>query len=338
MSNIFKLEFLALDISGKGYLSWVLDAEIHLDAMGLADTIQEKNQASNQNRAKAMIFLRHHLDEGLKMEYLTVKDPLVLWTNLKDRYDHLKLVVLPQARYDWIHLRLQDFKSISEYNSSMFKIISQLKLCGENITDHDMLEKTFSTFPASSMLLQQQYREMGFKKYSELISHLLVAEQHNDLLMKNHESRPTGSMPFPEVNTTIFHQSKRGKGCGPSRDRGRDRDRGRNFNHGDRLALNNNLHHQQCKKKDEKHEVVQKKNSDNKCYRCGGKGHWSRTCRTPRHLVELYQASLKEVKNNAEANFISEDNVEPMHLDIADFFENPEGKIDHLIGDGSVIM
>ena len=41
MSNLSKLEFLALDISGKSYLSWVLDAEIHLDAMGLADTIQE---------------------------------------------------------------------------------------------------------------------------------------------------------------------------------------------------------------------------------------------------------------------------------------------------------
>ena len=115
MSNLSKLEFLALDISGKSYLSWVLDAEIHLDAMGLADTIQENNEASNQNRAKAMIFLRHNLDEGLKMEYLTVKDPLVLWNNFKERYDHLKLVVLPQARYDWIHLRLQDFKSISEY-------------------------------------------------------------------------------------------------------------------------------------------------------------------------------------------------------------------------------
>ena len=83
---------------------------------------------------------------------------------------------------------------------------------------------------------------------------------------------------------------------------------------------------------------MQKKNSDNKCYRCGAKGHWSRTCRTPRHLVELYQASLKEVKNNVEANFITEDTVEPMHLDVADFFENPKGKIDHLIGDGSVIM
>ncbi|KAK6802958.1 hypothetical protein RDI58_000742 [Solanum bulbocastanum] len=192
-----------------------------------------------------MIFIRHHLDEGLKMEYLTVKDPLVLWNNLKDRYDHLKFVVLPHARYDWIHLRLQDIKSISEYNSSMIKMISQLKLCGENITNRDMLVKTFSTFPTSSMLLQQQYREMGFKKYSKLILHLFVVEQHNDLLMKNNESRPTGCVPFAKVNTKNFNQSKRGKDRGPSYGCGCGQ--GRNSNHGDRLALNNNLHHQQCK-------------------------------------------------------------------------------------------
>ncbi|XP_059285021.1 uncharacterized protein LOC132038363 [Lycium ferocissimum] len=144
--------------------------------MGLADTIKDKNLALNQDRSKARIFLHHHLDESLKLEYLTIKDPLMLWNNLKDSYDHLKMVVLPQARFDWIHLRLQDFKSICAYNSSMFNIISQLKLCDENITDHDMLEKTFSIFPTSSMLLQQQYREIRFKKYSELISHLLVVE------------------------------------------------------------------------------------------------------------------------------------------------------------------
>jgi hypothetical protein len=32
MSNLTKLEFVALDISGKNYLSWILDAEIHLEA------------------------------------------------------------------------------------------------------------------------------------------------------------------------------------------------------------------------------------------------------------------------------------------------------------------
>ena len=63
----------------------------------------------------------------------------------------------------------------------MFKITSQLKLCGETITDEDMLEKTFSTFHATNMLLQQKYRKKDCKKYCELISCLLVAEQNNDL-------------------------------------------------------------------------------------------------------------------------------------------------------------
>ncbi|XP_071933244.1 uncharacterized protein [Coffea arabica] len=122
--------------------------------MGLGNTIVDENDASNQDRAKAMIFFRCHLDEGLKVQYLAVKDPLVLWQDLKERFDHLKFVVLPKARYDWLHLRLQDFKSVNEYNSTIFRIISQLSLCGEKITDEEMLEKTFSTFHVSNMLLQ----------------------------------------------------------------------------------------------------------------------------------------------------------------------------------------
>ncbi|XP_075101587.1 uncharacterized protein LOC142177027 [Nicotiana tabacum] len=178
MSNLSKLEFMALDISGNNYLSWVLDAEIHLDAKGLGDTIKEGNEASSQDKAKAMIFLCHHLDEGLKSKYLTLKDPFQLWSSLKERYDHLKATVLSRARREWMHLRLQDYKPISKYNYVVYRIISQLKLCGEPMNDEDMLEKTLSTFHVSNMVLQQQYRERGFKKYSELISCLLVVEQH----------------------------------------------------------------------------------------------------------------------------------------------------------------
>ncbi|KAG4915989.1 hypothetical protein GYH30_053072 [Glycine max] len=42
----------------------------------------------------------------------------------------------------------------------------------------------------------------GFKKYFGLISCLLVIEQNNEFLLKNHEARPIGSTPFPEVNMT----------------------------------------------------------------------------------------------------------------------------------------
>ena len=83
-----------------------------------------------------------------------MKDPLVMWNNLKERYEHQRTVILPKARYDWMHLRLQDFKFVSEYNSAIFRISSQLQLCREKITDEHMLEKTLSTFHASNVLLQ----------------------------------------------------------------------------------------------------------------------------------------------------------------------------------------
>ncbi|KAM3305222.1 hypothetical protein P3S67_012088 [Capsicum chacoense] len=245
-----------------------------------------------------MIFLSHHLDEVLKIEYLTIKDPLVLWNSLKERFDHLKM-----------------------YNSAMFRISSQLKLCGETVNDNDMMEKMLSIFHASNVLLQQQYREKSFKKYTELSSHLLVVEQNNDLLMKNHKNRPTGSAPFPEVNDAHAHHARRGKGRGLGC--GRD-DQERN-------PVSGVNHSSNKKKKDEKREAIT-------YFRCDGKGHYSRDCRALKHLVDLYQASLKKKERNSEANFLSENNVDITNLDVADFFEHPEEKIDHLIGDGSVNM
>ncbi|XP_015068924.1 uncharacterized protein LOC107013556 [Solanum pennellii] len=243
-----------------------------------------------------MIFLRHHLDEILKIEYLTVNDPLVLWKNLKERFDHLKMVIHPKARYDWMHLRLQDFKSIHEYNSAMFRITSQLKLCGETVSEIDMMEKTFSTFHASNVLLQQQYRE--------------------------------------KVNEAYAHHARRGKGRGPNRGRGRGRGRGRDYGQ-ERNSIPgiNHSSNKKEKRKDEKREATREG-----CFRCGGRGHYARDCRTPKHLVELYQESLKKKEKNPESNFISENQVDITHLDVADFFAHPEGKIDHLIGDGSVNM
>ncbi|XP_021857945.1 uncharacterized protein [Spinacia oleracea] len=317
MSNLAKLEIVALDITGKNYLSWVLDAEIHLDAKGIGETIKEGNKATCQDKAKAMIFLRHHLHEGLKTEYMTVKDPQILWSNLKER--------------------LQDFKSVSEYNSAMFKITSHLKLCGEKITDADMLEKTYSTFHANNVVLQTQYREKGFKKYSELISCLLVAEQNNELLMKNHEARPTGSTPFPEANVTS-HDGKVSKNkdhaSSSARGQWRGRGRGRGFGgygRGRGGYYKSSHSHQKWDRKDGKGEKEKSDNVTSVCYRCGGKGHWSRVCRTPKHLVDLYQSSLKKKGKNVETNLLFEDGEgdfesgDTTHLEVADFFTSPEG-------------
>ena len=85
------------------------------------------------------------------------------------------------------------------------------------------------------------------------------------------------------------------------------------------------------------------------------KGHWSRTCCTTKHLVYLYQASIKgkgnqietnfingqgtidhdnpyqvslqEANNQIDDNFIDNDGAIPLtHFDISDFFDDPSGK------------
>jgi len=70
------------------------------------------------------------------------------------------------------------------------------------------------------------------------------------------------------------------------------------------------------------------------------KGHWSRTCRTSERLIKIYQASLKENKQNVEsdgvvANFAYKANdtnfdddfvglTNITHLDVVDFFDGYE--------------
>ena len=86
------------------------------------------------------------MHEDLKSEYLEVEDPFVLWENLKDRFDHQKLVYLPAAKNDWANLRLQDFKSVRAYSYALFKIKSRLIMCGEEVTKRKKKTKHYPFF------------------------------------------------------------------------------------------------------------------------------------------------------------------------------------------------
>jgi len=122
-------------------------------------------------------------------------------------------------------------------------------------------KKTFSIFYASNMLLQQQYRERGFKKYCELISRLLMAKQNNELLMKSHESWLIGSTPFPEVKAMRYNNNY---GCCCNRGRGLGHER-RQINYRNYSDCTN------------PHRTRRNK-----------KGYWSCTCYMANHLVDLY--------------------------------------------------
>ena len=352
MSKLSNLKFDALKVSGDNYMSWVIDAGLYLKSQGLYYTLYD-NQANEQDMSTAMVIIRHHLHEDLKAQYLTVTEPEELWRELKDRYDHQQDVTLPIAKYEWLNLRFQDHKSVSDYNSDLFRITTRLKLSGKEVSEKEMLEKTFTTFHASNIILQQQYRERRFSKYSELISCLLVAEKNNELLIKNHETHPTGSKAFPDMNANTVGYHGRGhgygrgnnynpdhrRGYGRNTDRGRGNSRNPGRNPGRGYGRSSKRGRGYSGPNEYKRKAVQNRPNakEGVCYRCGCYNHWSNECSTPKHLVELYQASIKENGKKPETNLIEDPYpMDYTHLNVTDFFNDPKDNPTALIGDGNV--
>ena len=146
--------------------------------------------------------------------------------------------------------------------------------------------------------------------------------------MRNHQSRPTGSSPFPEANATSFKGGRgRGRGCGSGRSRRRGRNNIWRRNGHNSISNENDI----GRPEKEKNSTYSKK-FESKCYRCGMANHWSRTCRTPKHLIELYQASVKKKKEKeVETNFAENDSnnlLMDAHLDVYDLFANVDEEID----------
>jgi hypothetical protein len=51
-----------------------------------------------------------------------IENPRELWITLKERYEKQKELIWPEANHEWNHLRLQDFKSVADYNHAIMDL------------------------------------------------------------------------------------------------------------------------------------------------------------------------------------------------------------------------
>ncbi|CAL5062415.1 unnamed protein product [Urochloa decumbens] len=193
MSNVVGPDFPKLVPFGacREYLTWSWNVRDYLAQKNLIGTIFPGTECSDQQKAQALQYMRRHLNEDFKNEYNLEFDPLVLWQSLKDHFDRMKPIELPRAKFDWQQLHFSDFDSVIAYDSVLRRRVSQLKICGQEVTDEEMIEKTLSTFPPSQHLLHRSLRAANFHSYSKLIYMLLEFEKDDPELMRNHHANPT---------------------------------------------------------------------------------------------------------------------------------------------------
>nr|GFB03471.1 hypothetical protein [Tanacetum cinerariifolium] len=104
-------------------------------------------------------------------------------------------------------------------------------------------------------------------------------------------------------------------------------------NHGVQFKNTSGYKKWQDTKKNEKDEDQKEKGvMANSCYRCGSFDQWAKHCRTPKHLVALYQEYIKNKENEVESKFVyhdrddipddPKDQIDATYLDDDDFFTN----------------
>jgi hypothetical protein len=118
-------------------------------------------------------------------------------------------------------LRLQDYKSIRDYNHNVHKICAKLQFCEKEPSKLIKIEKTLQTILHSDTILQHQYSIRNYQSYLYLIHDLLQAEKHDELALRNYPQHFIGSTSLPEVHHNVKdkenvdgsnnHQKKFGK-------------------------------------------------------------------------------------------------------------------------------
>ena len=171
--------------NGSNYLSWSLDAEILLNGKNLLKTIKPKSgeSSSETENAQALHFLRHHLSTTLKNEYMTERNPKVLWDSLHERFEKIESVLLPKVERKWQNLRFQDYKTVEEYNTALYGIVTRMKLCGRTLEDKDLINKTLSTFHPKLTYVSRPYKKDNYKTYVALSNALQQDHGEDEIIM-----------------------------------------------------------------------------------------------------------------------------------------------------------
>nr|GEW95199.1 hypothetical protein [Tanacetum cinerariifolium] len=151
-----------------------------------------------------------------------------------------------------------------------------------------------------------------------------------------------GSLSLPEANAVNNNDNKnsrskrgrgnprgRGRGCG---NYGHNRFPNRNYNYhqggyngcGRGRGQRNKTYHapQVNNLNQQNNKVGTSQNPEGSCFRCGSENHWSKACRTPSHLCELYQASRKGKEK--EVNHVGQFDNTNTELIASDYFMDLE--------------
>ncbi|XP_026416760.1 uncharacterized protein LOC113312220 [Papaver somniferum] len=262
-------EFEFSDSAGLEYHCWVADVETTFVAKDFTSNIKQSADAApatEKEKANALMFLKRNIDPNLRWGYHHLKTPKELWDDLHSRFGNIHDSLIPQLNILWNEIRFLDYVKVNDFQKDMLQIQERMDFCGKKLTDEEMIQKTLSTFPTSSIILANQ--DVGKKKVPEA-NHGKVNKGKGP---EGKRARHSDSDPYPRGDNT-----SRGRGR-----KGHNRGRGRN-GHSNIWHREGTSGHSGSDPKFEKTPTnpATKKTADGSapCFKCGFTGNSYKHCK-----------------------------------------------------------
>lgn len=285
-SEIFKafVDVPKLQSDGSNYQIWSERAAIIAMGCGVGDYLSQVAPATKMTERNALrAAILNKVPDAIFLTVKAKKEPHEIMQALKSRFGMSTAIIQASSLERLYTLKCTDGKKIQSHLDELILIKDKLAEQGVTVTDDNFLSAIISSIPSGYKPVVIAYENSirvhnstatddAQKKLDayELINLLRVEAQSRAVTANTASS----ARPKKEESANSASPSQRGKGRGRGRSRGRGRGRGGN------------------------NGASSSGNSEVTCYRCGGKGHRSNQCATPR---KEDHANAAQKGNNANA-------------------------------------
>lgn len=183
-------------LTGNNYEIWAIKMSTLLRYEGVWDVVHELTaveiEKKKEEDEKALYFIQNGLDDSVFPKILAAKSSKEAWdileTNYKGTTTKVNTVKLHTLRMNFENLKMKESESLEQFMTQVMNIVRQLKMNGEEMPDHKVVQKVLRTLPKkfdTVVIAIEESKDLTQLSLDELWASLLSHESRMNTAVAN---------------------------------------------------------------------------------------------------------------------------------------------------------
>ncbi|KAK6161466.1 hypothetical protein DH2020_004847 [Rehmannia glutinosa] len=194
--------------TGENYPIWAVKMKTYLRAFDLWEIVEtgreptplsanptvaqiKQHNEENAKKFKALSCIHSAVSDVIFTRIMTCETAKEAWNKLKEEFqgsERTKQIYLLNCRREFEVLRMKETETVKEYTDRLVKVVNQIRLLGEELTEKRIVEKVLVSLPErfeAKISSLEDSRDFSKLTLSELINALQALEQRRALRLED---------------------------------------------------------------------------------------------------------------------------------------------------------